>query len=396
MALTIRAAAILLTALAAGAQDRAANWSKDLDYFASAVRANHPNPFTKMSDEDFQSAIAQLKISAGQLEDYEIAGGIAAITARLGDGHTSLNFQPFFTTYPLRFRALPAGFYTLNTGPASAAALGKKLVAIDGHPIDEAYRMIKSVLPYENEHWASVLACQGFVIAEYLRYTGITSSLTQATFEFEGGLTLTLRPGPVTSTFPRDARPQLPLFRQNSNLNYWFDYLPDSGTLFIKYLSCVEDPALPSDAFAAQLAGFFQDRPLNRVVLDIRDNAGGATSVTDRLLAPFTNGTLTPSAGFFAIIRRDTYSSAMIAAAQLHNLGWTLVGEAIGGSPNSFGNRVTFTMPNSGWVFGVSNKVFQMAGYTGQNTVAPDIPVEFTIEDYANNRDPYLAAALAR
>ena len=84
----------------------------------------------------------------------------------------------------------------------------------------------------------------------------------------------------------------------------------------------------------------------------------------------------------------------MLAAIDLKQLGTVLVGEPSGGIPNGFGDVHTFNLPNAGWRFQVSTKTFRFPAYDNADTVRPDILVDFAIQDYADQTDPYLEAIL--
>ena len=377
---------------------REERFRQDIDFFVNTLVGLHPAPFRNFPRTDFDAAIASLKGNAGQLADYQILGGLLAITAKVGDSHTTFGGLPV-STYPLRFRWLSDGFYAISIGPASSAALGRKLIAIDGRPAAEAFEKIRTLFPAENLSWARLIGAQYLAVSELLHYAGVTNERGTATFEFEGGVVLVLQPAAVTVTFPRKARPHPPVSSQFASLNYWFDYFADSGTLYIKYNVCGEDPVLPMNEFANQVIEFLKDKPFNRAVIDIRNNTGGNSAVTDRLFAAIgvaiAAGTISfPKDGAFGIIGRETFSSGMLAAIDLRRNQAVLVGEPTGGIPNSFGEVRVFNLPNSGWRFQVSTKAFRFADYDGRDSVAPDILVDFTIDDLANERDPFLAAIL--
>ena len=377
---------------------REERFRQDIDFFADTLIRNHPAPFTRLPRAEFDDAIASLKAGAGQLADYQILGGLLAVTAKIGDSHTAFGGLPL-TSYPLRFRWLSDGFYATSAGPSSAAALGRKLIAIDGRPAADAFEKIRTLFPHENIWWGRLIGAQYLAVSELLHYAGVANERSTATFEFEGGVTLTLQPGSVTVAFPRKARPRPLLSSQFGSLNYWFDYFSDTGTLYIKYNLCGEDPVLPVTDFANQVIEFLKDKPFNRAIIDIRNNPGGNSGVSDRLFTtmgmaieagkiPF------PKDGAFGIISRETFSSGMLAAMDLRRNQTILVGEPTGGIPNSYGDVRPFNLPNSGWRFQVSTKTFRFSDYDGRDTVAPDIPVDLTIDDLANERDPFLAAIL--
>jgi hypothetical protein len=58
----------------------------------------------------------------------------------------------------------------------------------------------------------------------------------------------------VTSlAVPHKAQPAPPLYRRNRSLWYWFDYLPDTKLLYLKYDVCASTPTLPFPDFASQV-----------------------------------------------------------------------------------------------------------------------------------------------
>ena len=390
----------LASALAFAQTDtaREERFRQDIDLFVDRLVNLHPAPFTSFPRTDFDAAIASLKANAGQLADYQILGGLLAITAKIGDSHTTFGGLPV-SSYPLRFRWLSDGFYAISIGPASSAAFGRKLTAIDGRPAAEAFEKIRTLIPAENLSWARHIGAQYLAVSELLHYAGVTNERSTATFEFEGGVVLALQPGPVTVSFPRKARPRPPVSSQFATLNYWFDYFPETGTLYIKYNVCGEDTVLPMTDFANQVVDYLKDKLFNRAIIDIRNNTGGNSAVTDRLfttigLAIEAGKIPFPKDGAFGIISRETFSSGMLAAMDLRRNQTILVGEPTGGIPNSFGDVRVFNLPNSGWRFQVSTKTFRFPDYDGKDSVAPDIQVDFTIDDLANERDPFLAAIL--
>ena len=64
----------------------------------------------------------------------------------------------------------------------------------------------------------------------------------------------------------------------------------------------------------------------------------------------------------------------------------TLLGEATGGSPNSYTEIQTFEMPHSKIPFSYSVKYFQGTD-DGAQTINPDISFSPSIEDFKMNRD---------
>ena len=70
--------------------DRNSKWKKDLDYLQEALPKKHANLFFKVSEEQFNKEIDDLKNSVDNLNDDEIIDGIYKIAASVGDAHTKI------------------------------------------------------------------------------------------------------------------------------------------------------------------------------------------------------------------------------------------------------------------------------------------------------------------
>jgi len=98
----------------------------------------------------------------------------------------------------------------------------------------------------------------------------------------------------------------------------------------------------------------------------------------------------------FVLTCERTFSSGVDVAVRLRaNAGATVVGSPTGGMPNSFGNAIEFTLPNSGTVGRCSTGYFRIT--EGEpSTLTPDVSVERTFSDYRRGRDTLMAWIRAR
>ncbi|MBY0373497.1 MAG: hypothetical protein K2Q23_05850 [Bryobacteraceae bacterium] len=380
------------------AQTRDERWAQDINFFASQFRSLHPQAFARISPADFDQAVTDLISRTGQLTDYEILLGMNRVAALVGDAHSWIyTFQTGsgLRQLPIRLRWFKDGFYVVNAGPAAVRALGRRVTAINGVPTDEVLTKVRPFIPAENQAWTIHQAQPMLVSPEVLHAARIVSSSTAPVrFTFDDfSLDLTVDNTGLVS-FPRKAQPNTPLHLRYPNLRYWFDYLPDSRTLYIQYNQCQQDPALPMSEFGRQVAAFVADRPVERTVFDLRYNTGGDSSILLQLLVPLQEltiaGKLQPRLNA-AFIGRQTFSSGMDNAVFLKSSGQILlIGEPTGGSPNGPGEVRGFTLPNSRLGGQISTKTFALPGYAGKDTVDPDLLIEMTIDDWANERDPLL------
>ena len=389
---------LALGAVSLVAQSREERWAQDIQFFANQFKTVHPKPYAKISVTDFDQAVTDLSSRVGQLADYEILLGMNRIAALVGDAHSWVyTFQAGsgMRQLPIRVRWFKDGFYVIAANASAVRALGRKVTAINGVPIDEVYAKVKAFIPAENNWWALQQAQSMLISPEVLHTARIVANNTDAVSFTFGDLTLALRvEGGSLAVFPRKARPQTPVSQRNPSLTYWFEYLPESRTLFFQYNQCVQDPALAAAEFGRQMAEFLAGQNPERVVIDLRNNTGGDSQILFEILEPLQTllltGRISPRTAY-VLISRQTFSSGMMNAAQLKASDLVrLIGEPTGGSPNGPGEVKGFTLPNSRWNGQVSSKEFSLEGYAGRDTVEPDLLMEMTIDDWANERDPLL------
>jgi hypothetical protein len=150
--------------------------------------------------------------------------------------------------------------------------------AIGDHPIDDVLAAVATVIPHENDAWLRAQAPSYIVIPEVLHALGIEGG-----FVFDDRSERALTPADASAQWVERPAP-LPLYRENADLNYWYQYIDWSRTLYIKYNLCNEMTSQSFDAFGQQLFGVMRTRPIDRVVLDMRDNPGGASALLQPLI----------------------------------------------------------------------------------------------------------------
>ena len=93
------------------------------------------------------------------------------------------------------------------------------------------------------------------------------------------------------------------------------------------------------------------------------------------------------------LIGETTFSSAVINAVELQEMGAVLVGEPASGSVDHFGSVGSFALPNSGVQVGVSTKYIDLGTLLdadagrGVESLEPDVTVPQTMADTLAGRD---------
>ena len=259
------------------------------------------------------------------------------------------------------------------------------------------------MISHENDAWLKQQFSGYAMYADVLKTVGVIASLDSArwTFETLGGERFsldiaTIPQGSISGIGLPDGQGFKPLYQQNTAQNYWYTYIESTRTLYFAYNRCTDSPDRPLSQFTQELFGVFDASPVDRLVIDLRNNPGGDSSVFSPFLTAlqarqyrFAGGTKK-----IVIIGRRTASSAVMNAISLKGQPYTvLVGEPTGGKPNSYGETQNLALPNSGATLIYSTKYFTQPITT--DSVMPDRSVKFYSRDYFARHDPFLAAALA-
>jgi hypothetical protein len=400
---------LLFAVLAAAAQrvpdlSREEKWRGDLQYLFVELPKRHKNLFFKITRQQFDREIAGLIELVPKISDSEIKLALRRLTAMIGDPHTRISYN-VEKTYPLTLYQFSDGVFVTATTDEYKSALGAKLVKIGETDIEQAKEAVRPLITFENE-WRFKQQFPYYLTDPenlYLLKILPSSDVGDFTFVDGNGNPFSVKPRPVSTKemvkfiTPFDS-PQVkpPLYLRNPEQYYWYEYLPDSKTLYLHYRRCANMPSQPFNRFAAALSNFMDRNPVERMVIDLRLNGGGNSSIFEPLIKALSRRREINQPGrLFALIGRGTFSSACLNTLKLkRETKAILVGEPAGQRPNFYGEVETMTLPHSKLRVHYSTRHFRMME-GDPPALAPDIHVEPSSSDYASGRDPALERALS-
>ncbi|MCP4896783.1 MAG: hypothetical protein GY906_07370 [bacterium] len=402
-----------------------ADWQQDLRTLEKQLAERHVDLYHQVSAEEFAAAVDDLHERLPALTPPEILVGMAQVVAMVGDGHTS--FYPgnqkrwWFGFYPARFYWFEDGFHLIAATPENAHLFGKHLVAIDDTPIEEAVRRISTTIGADNDMEYRYTVPFQLIRPEMLHVLGIADSPDSAVFVFDDGTRQSFtamtkdeyldREWVVSngSYAPEGKPPSLrheflfasPLIRPHLEQwqFYWYEYLEEDRTVFMQYNVCWDQKGEPTFAeFTEELFRFLDVNPVERLVIDMRQNSGGEPTIAEPLVAGLEQRPEWGAEGrLFVLTGRRTFSAALTNAAQLRaRAGARVVGEAPRGKPNNPSEGRDIDLKRTGIWVTVSTQFVERDPALGDVAYLPvDIPVGRTWEDHRLGRDPELEAALA-
>jgi hypothetical protein len=379
-------------------------WAADLDYLAKELPARHKNLYFKISAEKFQAEVAALKARIPKLTRAEFLTDLARLVASIGDSHTAFTVIPQ-KAFPLKLYWFKEGICVTDTASEFAELLHGRLESVDGHPVDDVVRAFAGIVPHDNDSQIEDFVPRFLASSEHLLGLRLIAKPDEATFIVR---TPSGRPASarmtsiplsairtITWAAPAVDPSRLPLYRRTAGSAYESVYLGDSRTLYFAYNSCRNLPDRPFAAFAAGLWETMRTKPVERLVIDLRNNGGGDSSILDPFIGRLAAARQINRKGrLFVVLGRRTFSSAILNAIDLKKKTEAVFyGEPTGGKPNHYGEIRTLTLPHLGLKVSYSTKYFQFVE-GDEPSLIPDVLVELALDDYLALRDPVLEAIL--
>lgn len=387
------------------AATRDGRWVQDIEALARDLPRLHANLFFKTSRETFDREVESLKTRVAEMTDYEVVTGLIRLAALPGDAHTAIS--PFnytgFRRLPVRMRFLSDGLVVTSAAPGAETLLGGRVIAIGDLDVASAIEKIGPVVSRDNEAWLRAIGPNYLVIPEILHAQRIVTDPERVRITVvrpDGGSAQAELPALAAGregSFADASSAPLPLYRQRGQENYWYTWTgPD--VLYLQYNRCQNAPTDPMSSFAKRVLDDIDRRPPRAVIVDLRANGGGDSSVLDPLLSGLrARAFLAQSGRLFAFISNSTFSSALMNAISLkRENGAILVGEPTGGKPNGYGEVRSFTLPNSALSVSYSTKYFNSWPGGDPDSLLPDIAAAPSSKNYREGRDPAMEAVAAR
>ena len=392
----------------------AAQWREDLHFFAEQAPLVHKNLFHSMTREQFDAAVKSLDERIPTLSRNQIVVEITRIVGMIGDGHTyvELHRPPFvFRHYAVKFYLFPDGVYVLRADKKYASAVGGRVVRFGRVSGEEAYRAVSGIVPHDNDSQVKWLTPAYMSLAEMVDGLGLVENLETVplTVEKDGVQTTVILKAETGEMNPdvfavpadwvdaRDPASPLPLWEKDPANHYWFEYLPESRTLYVQFNAVVQKEDESIEAFFKRVMAFADEHAVDRFVLDERLNGGGNNYLLRPIIHAFIRSdTVNQPGKLFTIIGRQTFSAAMNCVNRMKlNTNTLFVGEPTGSSPNQYGDNAPVELPHSKLTVRLSTLWWQdMDPRDTRVWQAPDLATELTFADYRSGRDPAMEAIL--
>lgn len=403
---------------------RAEDWVTDINFLAEQLPRRHPELFAELQETVFLDSLEGLAARAGTLSDQEVAFALASIIALARDGHTELPLPELYRGhhFPIGLHMFGGDVYALAVGSRYSRALGARLTAINGVPIDSVIRRITPTISADNASQVRYALPVYLIVPEILLAAGTIDDMTAAEFAFnldgsnfsvevssewnETVVSLLQWPGPVAlglgdhGWVSRPSPDRAPLFLQRPRVFYWYTELPEADLIYVKISLVVNQRGdAPSvRTFCEEVLQVLRGGTAGGVVFDFRNNPGG----NFRLLQPCIDGIASNSRvnrpdRLFVLTNHATSSAAMTATALFkQQTEATVIGGVPRSRPNFSYDADAFVLPRSGIAVEYTTEVRQLfPELSGMRELVPDHVIVPDKDAYMRGRDPILEAVIA-
>lgn len=392
------------------------DWREDLKELARELPRRHASAFHAVSQAQFDSAVASLDRALRGMGDDSAVVGFRRVVALIGDGHTNLSSPANWPRLPLRFAwfrgAAPdtayLGLWVTHAGAGYDIALGTRVLAVGDSSTASALALLRTIISGGETEGSTRAASAAYLRSPHLLHgLGLTPTVDSVRLRLADTagreFTLWVRPAPPTApTQWRAAAAVEPLYLARGDDPYWFERLPGShGDSSVMYLALGGYPDYfdfwrrTRALFASMDAHAADTQAAARLIIDLRDNAGGDFNTVRRLLIPGlrARSNVSSPGRLYVLTGPVTFSAGMTTAADLRReLGAILVGEPTGARPNQYQEHGEFVLPRSRLVVSVATAYYR---FQDQDTpgVLPDHFVAPTWDEYRRGNDPALTWA---
>ena len=393
--------ALAIPTFAAPAAEEQAGRQEDLELLYQTIRDRHPGPFTNTPEQEFLARIAQIEARIDTEDSMSFGLDLQSLAALIGDSHTTTNLNSILSSghmFPVSVKWMDGDWVLYQVDASHQSALGQQVTSVNGFSMDQVQEKMAPLISADNEIKLRRQLSQVFGHQEIMVYCGLIKPEEDLTLTLENGTSITLSPlsmqdqsgWPKINGLSQQRQGSAPTDYQKGT--YYFSLPLDSRTYYIQYNQCKEDPELPMETFAAQVEQDLSSGQYRRVVVDLRNNGGGSDGVIWPLLQVLRRAMDRGMEGV-GLIGETTFSSAIINAVELQEMGMALVGEPASGSVDHFGSVRSTQLPNSGLRLGVSSKYIDLGELLdadagrGVEPLEPDVTAAQTMADTLAGRD---------
>lgn len=375
-----------------------AQWLADISFLEKELPKKHKDLFYKISQDEFNSKINNLKENINTLNSDDIIIELLNIVALVGDSHTEIVNYKSNNILPFNMYKFKDGYYLTEIDEKYKDLLGAKVLKINNVNIEDCINKVSKLFPYENESMINLKAPEYLQDPKIINYISNNKSDITKLVISKDNKDFEISTAPINSTNLKtsklsDSIVNKPLYMQD-NKNFWYKYLDKEKVLYCQFNVCLINT--PNSGDIASIEKIIEENNVEKVIIDLRNNVGG-THISDKnqLVSSIKyNNKVNVKNKLFVIIGRNTFSSGLLYALDFKEQTNAIIyGEPTSGNPNGFGAINNLILPNSKLKITYSTKQFGNKD-SKDTTLKPDVNIGIDINSYLKGIDPVFESIL--
>ncbi|MGD9800411.1 MAG: hypothetical protein AB7F91_09530 [Parvularculaceae bacterium] len=387
----------------------AADYRAEATKIVSEIETLHPRGREIAESERFMHARDGLMAIAGDTDVAHYAVALGRMFATAEDGHTNAlgfysDLPEFAWRYPIEIKRFDDGLYVVAAKEEGSILLGRRIVSVNGEPVDAFVRRFAETMGYDNPAWPANWAPHALMRPGWLIGLDVASPDFAAPVEFVA-VDKRGRKAKAQLRARQDGREGLtriaagaPALQPDREGHENYVNRLAGGKALAVVIGAMEDEEDKTfEAFTREVIAAMEDPAVERLIVDLRNNGGGNNLLTEPLRRMIVKSRFNRPGGVYVLTAPQTFSAAMNFATRLERETDALfVGEPTGGAPNHFGDPKFASGEASTLPYIISTLRWQDSPpLDPRRRILPDIPVAPTFADFVAGKDRALCAALA-
>jgi hypothetical protein len=387
-------------------------WRYDLWLLSRELQRIHYDPYKYISKQEFDAYVKKLNDEIPKLTDNQITVGFMKLMRMMGDGHTQIRpggagHNPMMAGLPVEFYLFKEGLFITAASPEYAELVGTQVIRLGDNSVEKVLETLDSVISQDNKMWVKFIGVNMMKRLAIMNGLGLIPAADKMQLTIRDGegktrsaVLVENKSGEVNNwvSVRQNTKTPEPLYLKNRRAPYWYEYIPESKTVFFQYNAVQNDINNPLPQFCEKLFKFINENDVEKLVIDMRWNSGGNNFLNRPIVQGLMrNDKINQRGKLFVVVGRQTFSAAMNGATEIERYTNAIfVGEPTGSSPNFVGESIRVNLPYSKMQGSISDLYWQSSVAMDYRTwIAPLLYAPPSFELYKANRDPAMEAIAA-
>lgn len=270
-------------------------YQKDLLLYSKTFELSHPYYANKKHVRELRKETKKLYQAFAEVDDIKtFRCGLQALTSHLNDGHSQvasgLSKELIYPIY-IMFDTKDSG-YLLAVEDDYKEALGKRITKVNGNPISDLMARGQKLISGDNAIFKNSQLSQMLQMEAFWEMCGYDNDEIVLTFEDNTSVTIPACTGHGLVIEQLDMAFDSPTALKE--VPFYYDVIDSLSICYLQFNMCYDSLNYPQlgqrfDDFVEGMMAEIENKSIQTLVVDVRNNGGGNSGLCDLLLSYLTD-----------------------------------------------------------------------------------------------------------